>query len=159
LAISRKLTEMMGGNIWVESEDGKGSMFNVAIPLKEALPPKPLVPNPILKGKTLIIAAAHPGVRAMIESLVESWGMTTVSVATGGEVIKKLQAGLNFHAAVIEEELPDQSGKELVQEIRRQRGAASAPCISRPDSSPVWPSRSITSNCMASWPLHSRAGK
>ena len=47
LAISRKLTELMGGNIWVESEEGKGSVFHVAIPLKEAIPPKPLVPNPI----------------------------------------------------------------------------------------------------------------
>jgi PAS domain S-box-containing protein len=129
LAISRKLAELMGGSIWVESEDGKGSGFHVAIPLREALPPKPLVPNPILKGKTLIIAAPHPGVRAMLESLVESWGMTTVSVGTAREVIQKLQAGLNFHAAVIEEELPDQSGKELVLEMRHQRGAAGAPCI------------------------------
>jgi PAS domain S-box-containing protein len=129
LAISRKLTELMGGNIWVESEHGKGSVFHAAIPLKEALPPKPLVPNPILKGKTLIVAAPHHGVRSMIESLVEGWGMTTISVGTGAEVIKKLQAGLTFHAAVIEEELPDQPGKELVQDIRRQRGAASAPCI------------------------------
>ena len=71
LAISRKLTELMGGNIWVESEDGKGSVFHVAIPLKEALAPKPLVPNPILKGKTLIIAATHQGVRTMIESPVK----------------------------------------------------------------------------------------
>ena len=129
LAISRKLTELMGGNIWVESEHGKGSVFHVAIPLKEALPPKPLVPNPILKSKCLIIAVPHQGVRSMIESLVEGWGMTTVSLGTGGEVIKKLQAALTFHAAVIDEELPDQSGKDLVQEIRRQRGAASAPCI------------------------------
>jgi CheY-like chemotaxis protein/anti-sigma regulatory factor (Ser/Thr protein kinase) len=129
LAISRKLTEMMGGNIWVESEHGKGSVFHVAIPLKEAPPPKPLVPNPILKDKTLIIAAPHPGVRSMVESLVERWGMSTVSVGTAGEVIKKLQAGLTFHAAVIEEELPDQSGKELVLDIRRQRGAGTAPCI------------------------------
>ena len=129
LAISRKLTELMGGNIWVESEHEKGSIFHVAIPLREALPPKPLVPNPILKDKCLIIAVAHQGVRSMIESLVESWGMTTLSLGTGGEVIKRLQAGATFHAAVIEDELPDQSGKDLVQEIRRQRGAASAPCI------------------------------
>ena len=129
LAISRKLAELMGGNIWVESEDGKGSGFHVAIPLREALPPKPLVPNPILKGKTLIIAAPHPGVRAMIESLVESWGMITVPVGTAAEVIQKLQAGLNFHAAVIEEDLPDRSGKDLVLDMRRQRGAGSAPCI------------------------------
>jgi PAS domain S-box-containing protein len=129
LAISRKLTELMGGNIWVESEHGKGSVFHVAIPLKEALPPKPLVPNPILKGKTLIIAAPHPGVRSMLEFLVLGWGMNTVSVGTAAEVMAKLRAGLTFHAAVIEEELPDQSGKDLAQDIRRQRGAASAPCI------------------------------
>jgi PAS domain S-box-containing protein len=129
LAISRKLTEMMGGNIWVESEEGKGSGFHAAIPLQEALPPKPLVPNPILKGKTLIIAAKHPGVRSMIEALVESWGMTTVSVGTAGDVMTKLRSGLTFQGAVIEEDLPDQSGKELAQDIRRQRGAASTPCI------------------------------
>jgi CheY-like chemotaxis protein len=119
----------MGGNIWVESEDGKGSGFHAAIPLKEALPPKPLVPNPILKGKTLIIAASHPGVRSMLEYLVESWGMITVSVGTGAEVMQKLRAGLTFHAAVIEEDLSDQSGKELATDIRRQRGAAGTPCI------------------------------
>jgi CheY-like chemotaxis protein len=101
----------------------------VAIPLKEALPPKPLVPNPILKGKTLIIAAPHHGVRSMIEGLVQSWGMTTVSVGPAGEVMEKLRAGLTFHGAVIEEELPDQPGKDLAQDMRRQRGSASAPCI------------------------------
>jgi len=129
LAISRKLTELMGGNIWVESEEGKGSVFHVAIPLKEALPPKPLVVNPILKGKTLIIAAQHSGVRGMLESLVLGWGMSTLSVATGAEVMQKLRAGQTFHGAVIEDELSDMSGKDLVQDIRRQRGAASAPCI------------------------------
>ena len=129
LAISRKLTELMGGNIWVESEIGKGSVFHVAIPLKEALAPKPLVVNPILKGKTLIIAAPHQGVRDMLESLANSWGMSTLAVGTADEVMQKLRAGLTFHAAVIEEVLPDQPGKELVQDIRRQRGAAAAPCI------------------------------
>jgi PAS domain S-box-containing protein len=129
LAISRKLTELMGGNIWVESEDGHGSTFQVAIPLQEAPGPKPLVPNEILKGKTLIIAVTHPGVRAMIESLVTIWGMIPVPLGTAAEVIQKLRAGLTFHGAVIDDELPDQSGKDLVQEIRRQRGAAGTPCI------------------------------
>ena len=119
----------MGGNIWVESEEHKGSVFHVAIPLKEALPPKPLVVNPILKGKTLIICAAHPGVRSMIEALALSWNMSTLAVDTAAEVMQKLRAGLTFHAAVIEEQLSDMAGKDLVQEMRRQRGAAAAPCI------------------------------
>ena len=129
LAISRKLTEMMGGNIWVESKEGEGSTFQVALPLQPAPGPKPLEPNPILQGKTIIVAAAHPGVRAMIDTLLTSWGMITVSAANGAEVMSKLRAGLNFHGAVIDETLPDTTAKDLVQEIRRQRGAAGTPCI------------------------------
>ncbi len=129
LVISRKLAEMMGGNIWVESEEGKGSGFHVALPLQEALPPKPLVPNPILKGKTMVIAANSQGVREMIESFAKSWGMTTLSVETAGEVMKKLRTGLTFHCAILEEDLSDQSGKELVLDMRRQRGSGNVPCI------------------------------
>ena len=129
LAISRKLTEMMGGKIWVESDEGKGSGFHVAVPLTEALPPKPLVPNPILKGKTLLIVAGHPGVCTMLANLVKPWGMSTVIASSAAEVMKKIRAGQSFQAALIEEDLPDMSGKKLVQDIRRQRGADSAHCI------------------------------
>ena len=129
LAISRKLTEMMGGNIWVESEEGKGSGFHAAIPLAEAVAPKTLVPNPILKGKTVLIAATHPGVRAMISGLVKRWGMQTAVANSGADVMKKLRAGQTFHAAIIEEDLPDTTGKKLVQEIHGQRGANNAPTI------------------------------
>jgi PAS domain S-box-containing protein len=129
LAISRKLAELMGGKIWVESEEGKGSGFHVAVPLKEAAPPKPLVPHSILKGKSFLIVATHPGVRQMMQSFAQGWGMQVTLAGSGAEALKKLRAGQIFDAAIIEENLPDQSGKDLVQELHKQRGATNIPCL------------------------------
>jgi PAS domain S-box-containing protein len=129
LAISRKLTELMGGRIWVESEEGRGSAFHVAVPLREAMPPKPLDPNPILKGKTLLVVASHIGVRTMIEELARNWGMSSITLGSGGEAVKKLRSLPNLHAAIIEENLPDQAGRDLAQEIRRQKTLANLPCV------------------------------
>ncbi|HUB68465.1 MAG TPA: response regulator [Candidatus Methylacidiphilales bacterium] len=129
LAISRKLTELMGGRIWAESEEGRGSAFHVAVPLMEALPPKPLLPNPILKGKTLLVIASHEGVRNMLEEFAQAWGMSAITAGSGGETIKKLRAMPTIHAAVIEEDLPDQTGRDLAQELRRNRALSNLPCI------------------------------
>jgi PAS domain S-box-containing protein len=129
LAISRKLAELMGGKIWVESEEGRGSGFHVAVPLKEATPPKLLVPNAILKGKSLLVVASHVGVRKMIHGLTEGWGLQITLVGSSAEAMKKARAGQVFDAALIEDNLPDQSGKTLVQDLNRLRGGATFPCL------------------------------
>jgi signal transduction histidine kinase len=44
LAISRRIVEMMGGQIWVESEPGRGSVFSFVVPLKRAAAPEEEAP-------------------------------------------------------------------------------------------------------------------
>ena len=54
LAICTQLVDMMGGSIWLESEQGRGSIFHftarftVGVPLAETLPPRRLVGRPAL---------------------------------------------------------------------------------------------------------------
>lgn len=58
LTISKRLAELMGGRIWVESEAGRGSTFSFAVPLPPAAPPSPPVaaPSVDLRGvRTLLI--------------------------------------------------------------------------------------------------------
>jgi len=129
LAISRKLTELMGGKIWVESQEGRGSGFHVSVPLKPAIPPKPLVPNLILKGKSALVVASHIGVRRMIQSIVQNWGMQVTLAANGAEAVKKARSGQVFDAILIEENLPDQPGKALVQDLFRLRGFGNIPFV------------------------------
>jgi PAS domain S-box-containing protein len=129
LAISRKLTELMDGKIWVESEEGRGSGFHVAIPLKEAPPPKPLVPNIVLKGKSLLVVATHTGVRRMIQGLAQGWGMQVTLAGSSTEAMKKARAGQVFDAILVEDNLPDQPGKALVQDLFRLRGFANIPFL------------------------------
>jgi PAS domain S-box-containing protein len=129
LAISRKLAELMSGRIWVESEEGRGSGFHVAIPLKPAPPPKPLVPNLILKGKSVLVVVTHAGVRGMIQGILQPWGMQVTLAANGAEAMKKARSGQVFDAILIEDNLPDQTGKTLVQDLFRLRGFANIPFI------------------------------
>ena len=129
LAISRKLAELMSGKIWVESVEGRGSAFHVTVPLQAAPPPKPLVPNPVLRGKSLLVVTAHPGVRHGIQNLAEGWGMQVTPAGSGTEAMKKARAGQVFDVILIEENLPDQPGKNLVQELFRVRGFSHLPFL------------------------------
>jgi signal transduction histidine kinase/DNA-binding response OmpR family regulator len=93
LAISRHFAEMMGGQVWVESMEGKGSIFHftIRVPCSFESPPDSLIKgNPVLSGKSVWCYDPSSTIRQQISDTLSHWGMTVTSFATSEELQQAL---------------------------------------------------------------------
>jgi PAS domain S-box-containing protein len=131
LAITKRLVELMGGTMWVESEEGKGSTFRIGLPTKaaEVSPKTELDVLPKLAGKRILVVDDNATNCEIVARHARSWGMDPVAVEGPSEALALIEEGEKFDVAVLDMMMPEMDGLALAQEIRRRRDERELPLV------------------------------
>lgn len=133
LAISKGLVELMGGQIGVESEEGKGARFWFEIPAHIAQDDAddhgeddiPLPPP----GSRVLVVDDNAGNRELVRSVLEAVGVE-VAEAEDGEEGVAAAAAAPYDAILMDLRMPRLDGVSAAQRIRAEQGpSAAAPII------------------------------
>ncbi|MEM7631676.1 MAG: response regulator [Pseudomonadota bacterium] len=114
LAISQRLVDLMGGEVWVTSEDGVGSCFGFRIPLKmsdEPLPAHPPVPDGL---RRILVVDDLSANRLILERQLEQLGLGVICCASGAEALQHLDA---VDLVLTDHNMPEMDGLELAEAI------------------------------------------
>ncbi|KMK65932.1 response regulator [Puniceibacterium sp. IMCC21224] len=123
LAITQRLIRLMGGDVWVESEFGKGTCFGFSLTLPPEHPVTFETANLPETIKTALVVDDHNTNRSILSKQLSILGVTTSYCATGADALDRVgalgQSGSLPDLLLIEQDLPDMTGLDLADRLRR----------------------------------------
>jgi PAS domain S-box-containing protein len=136
LAISKRLTGLMGGDLWAESSGvaGEGSAFIFTIQTEPVDLPESghrdlHGAQPALDGKRVLIVDDNATNRRILSLQLHNWGMQTRDSEFPEEALKWVRNDDPFDLAILDMHMPGMDGVTLAQQIRELRSPAALPLV------------------------------
>jgi PAS domain S-box-containing protein len=132
LAICKRLVDLMGGEIGVESVEGKGSTFWFTLQLEaadaDAAPPTPVLNG---NGRRILIVDDNSANRQILARQLSGWGFSVATAASGPAALEQLHAARAsrqpFALAILDMQMPVMDGLMLARAIKADPAIAAVP--------------------------------
>jgi PAS domain S-box-containing protein len=134
LTISKRLVEMMGGEIWAESEAGQGSTFNFTASFTQGVEKEKrnLTPSPDLRNLNVLVVDDNATSRQILQDMLESFSFKVSLAASGQEglaEIEKASEATRFDLVIMDWKMPGMDGIETSRQIMRHPKLDKPPAI------------------------------
>jgi signal transduction histidine kinase/CheY-like chemotaxis protein len=132
LAISRRLARVMGGDVTLESEPGRGSVFYLTLPLDSRIEPvgaSRAEPDPGRNAPGVVLSVDDdPSVAPLLEKMLAGHGYRIVASSNGNTAVSEARR-LHPTAILLDVLMPDRDGRDILRELKSDPQTRDIPVI------------------------------